>query len=676
MASTLLPTAFHVNRAEHYIAQFSDPTVTYYFYLGNPVPTQTNAIPDINDDELDSDVAVYRNMMFGKVIANTDVCLLINNYPYVSGTVYSMYDDGNPFIFDLNFYAIVNAGAFSHVWKVLDNNNGAESIVPPNIADIDATDEVYITSDGYQWKYMYSVTSDEVADFSNQNYFPLVANAAVAAVAVQGAIDVIAVDGSGEGYNNYLTGTFGIGDVRVGGSPLVYSISGNAIANATGGYYQGCLMYISSGTGVGSFSSVTGSFSNANGTFVTLAVPLAVPPQNASEYQLSPQVIIQSAGFNTANARAMALVNSVGNSIYSVEILQRGANYQFTTATVQVNAVVGVVAVANVRAIQGPPGGHGANAAYELAARNVGISVTITETEGNTIPATNDFQQIGIINTPLFNNVTFNMTFANGVPLPGEEGFVITNRLITHDSVTVQQGNTILTTAAANAHLELRIFANDTLYLESGDNTSHQIVTINAITNSTQIILNSPALWACTTTQVYVANLSSSFYLQSAAANVWIVGNVSPNIQAGDYIILANSGSYGQISTIATGGNIQSLNTFIGMFSYTGTQTSGTFTENEVVFQGPTISNATATASLFSAQANAGILNIYCTNQVGQFILGNTIQGVNSGAVANLTAAYSPAIIFGSGKPIYIENIDLVDLMANTNENFLVVVNF
>ena len=46
------------------------------------------------------------------------------------------------------------------------NNQGANSTVSPNFAEVDSNDEVYQTSDGYIWKYMYSVDTANNTKFT------------------------------------------------------------------------------------------------------------------------------------------------------------------------------------------------------------------------------------------------------------------------------------------------------------------------------------------------------------------------------------------------------------------------------------------------------------------------------------------------------------------------------
>ena len=101
-------------------------------------------------------------------------------------------------------------------------------------------------------------------------------------------------------------------------------------------------------------------------------------------------------------ANVTAQVDANG-TIYGVNILNGGSGY--TTATITANA--GTAGVnANLQAVIGPQGGWGSNAALELGATTLMISVTLTDTEANTIPTVDTYgnyftyRQISIIEQP------------------------------------------------------------------------------------------------------------------------------------------------------------------------------------------------------------------------------------------------------------------------------------
>ena len=116
-----------------------------------------------------------------------------------------------------------------------------------DIQQTSADDEYYATNDGYQWKYMFSITSANFSKFATANLVPVFANSAVTGNAVSGAIDVIGVTYRGSNYNTYLSGTFESSDVRIGGDDTLYNIANSA--SSSNNFYTGSYIYLTGGTG-------------------------------------------------------------------------------------------------------------------------------------------------------------------------------------------------------------------------------------------------------------------------------------------------------------------------------------------------------------------------------------------------------------------------------------------
>jgi Bacteriophage T4, Gp8. len=336
------------NQKIHTIRQFTESinevaNSVYYLFTCDHVDDLSTV--DINDCGNQTD-QVYANMLFGKRISATDVVPLINKYEYQSNTVYSMYDDTDIALANEQFYVMVDEGSFLHVYKCLDNNNDSPSTIQPTFAHIaGANSDYYKTSDGYIWKYMYTFDSAQDAKFSTENFIPVIANTTVSAAAVSTQIDVVKVTGEGRKYDNYLIGTFGSQDISYGGNAQVFQIA-NSVAKNSNGFYTDCVMYLSVGSGAGQFKTIQNYVSNNSGKFVILndRFDPADPPTNGTEYQIYPQVKFKSSGHVVINAVARALVNALAsNSIYRVEMLNKGTGYDYsTTATVVANSVVGV----------------------------------------------------------------------------------------------------------------------------------------------------------------------------------------------------------------------------------------------------------------------------------------------------------------------------------------------
>ena len=277
ITSTLLvPGNFKIDVGSIYKQTFANTNNDYYLFVAEHVDRSTDGIVAPVDTIEQMQINVYHNMIMGKRITSADTSFLIKNNPYQSNAVYTMYDDltvgptdADDDISDQNF-CIVNASSNYHVFKCLDNNMGAYSTVEPDFSHISGSNTaVYQTSDGYRWKYMYSVSSAQKTKFATSKYFPIIANTEVEDSAVAGAIDIIKIETTGLRYDNYFNGTLSTEAIRIDGNNLIYAVV-NSISSSVNGFYTDCLLYLSSGTGSGQYKTITNYFANSTGKFIVV----------------------------------------------------------------------------------------------------------------------------------------------------------------------------------------------------------------------------------------------------------------------------------------------------------------------------------------------------------------------------------------------------------------------
>lgn len=671
--TVLVPSALKSHAAAQLIESITEAANTsYYLFVGDHDDHANNEVQTANGAIKSSVIDVYRNMVCGKRITSSDVLPMVRNISYTSNTYYDMYDDSDPLLSEKNFYAIVNASSYYHVYKCLDNNGNTRSTATPTFADISGSNStLYQTSDGFRWKYLYSVSDTTKNKFATTEFFPIVANSTVTDAAVGGTIDIIKVEDGGARYDNYITGTLSASDIRINGNTTLYGIS-NSTASSVNGFYTGCLLYLSGGTGSGQYKEITDYFSNANGNFMVVNSAFTTAPVNGTEFEIYPTVRIVGDGTQTTNAVARALTNaSSTNSVYRVEMLSRGAGYQYATATVVANSLVGVTENASVRPIYSPIGGHGSNIEDELFSTHATISVKLSNNESNTIPAINQIQQVGIIKDPIFVNTKFTLANTHGSFTSGE-------RVYKFKPVRVATNATINTTSgkisSSLADFSNQFVAGERIYVMSSNGTSHQLSTINNVVNSTTLYLVSNGFFACTETFVYSPNVSATAFVSNihSSSNITF-SNVSGIFVSGDRLIGNNSGAESTINVVSRSGVTKGFDTFVQMHKYIGTYVSGTMTLNETVYQG---NLATSNATLHSAVNVGGTITVYTSNQVGTFSNTGTMTGNTSGAVIQLSENYGPELAFGSGDVIYLENLSPITRSNTTSQTFKVLVEF
>jgi hypothetical protein len=203
----------------------------------------------------------------------------------------------------------------------------------------------------YIWKYMYSVTTDDVLKFVSTDFIPIAEKTNTSRLATEAA----AVDGS-----------------------IEVTLVTNAGANLPNGTMYAPVI----GDGTGAIVQII-----VSGGIITKAVMQA-----------------KGSGYTYGT---VPLVNGTGSGATAYGL--------FTSATLTTGAVTGVNSTTRgtVEPIISPQGGHGSNMEQELNAKRVMLNVRLTYDEGSgDFPVDNDFRRIGIIKDPLINGTT-NLATAN-----------------------------------------------------------------------------------------------------------------------------------------------------------------------------------------------------------------------------------------------------------------------
>ena len=250
--AAIVTNKFRINNAEQFVESFSETAATtYYLFIGrahswatdvdaqgNSIVEGTDASPPTPNDDITSEFYNYDDMLGAKIITSSDVSHCIPRRNWTTGTTYDMYEhnigsgnaaaSGATNIFDSS-YVVMNS-AFA-VYKVIENDGATASTVEPT----STSNSIFETSDGYRWKYMYSLTSAETLNFMSTDFIHVSTDSTVSAAAVDGALDTILVVAGGSSFNTSSGTTISAIPIRGDGSSGVASvvISSGAIASAT-----------------------------------------------------------------------------------------------------------------------------------------------------------------------------------------------------------------------------------------------------------------------------------------------------------------------------------------------------------------------------------------------------------------------------------------------------------
>ena len=186
--SAIVTDQFRILNASSFIDSVNDSSNSYYVFVGLANPTASgfgrNANWDTNTPN-PTDNTDYLNhykstILFGKKITSANIRRVIRKISWTSGQRYEMYRPDYSSInlspitkslrlYDANYY-VMNSDY--RVYICIDNGstgintNGNASQIEPTFTDLEPSK----SSDGYVWKYLYTVSPSDVIKFDSTEY--------------------------------------------------------------------------------------------------------------------------------------------------------------------------------------------------------------------------------------------------------------------------------------------------------------------------------------------------------------------------------------------------------------------------------------------------------------------------------------------------------------------------
>jgi len=219
----IITDKFRIHNSEQFHEAFSESSGnTMYLGIGRPQAFATSTRGDSRTNNEGTDTAPitpadninsqhfpYDDMLAAKKITSSDITFAIPRRNWTTGTVYDVYrhdygeyatgtttaitsNSGASTLHDATFYVLTSA---RNVYKCLDNNSNAASTVEPTGTDV----TILETADGYRWKYMYTLSASQQANFLSTDFMAVSTNSTVSSAAVDGAINVCKIKTAGSG---------------------------------------------------------------------------------------------------------------------------------------------------------------------------------------------------------------------------------------------------------------------------------------------------------------------------------------------------------------------------------------------------------------------------------------------------------------------------------------------
>ena len=414
-----------------------------YWFLGlaksDPwVDSVGNAIdntPPTNIDSVESQVNFKRNMLFSKRIFPTDVSLAVRRVDWEANQIYTQYDDDVDLFNDINpanFYVLVEK---RRVYKCISNNSASPSTVAPTHTDTSTRQ----LSDGYRWKFLYTITEDNDENFLLDDFMPVeyindIPNNAtkllqwdVQQAAVDGSIEHVEVESVGATFARGilpgdLTNVFSTG---ISAGSLTGFISSTALDFATPNAIVNYAIKVDTGPGEGQQRRITQSSATEKGTAGNPILQITVDrpydtevSANSSTFSISPSILVRGDGssnnntLNTTNNHAeFVAVLDENRRLSSITVQDAGKNYSHIKLDVLPADPLGDNTNQNAlaRAVVSPEGGHGSNAPLELGASKIIVRKSFVSNESSEAVVDNDFRQFGLIRNPELSNRRFKL---------------------------------------------------------------------------------------------------------------------------------------------------------------------------------------------------------------------------------------------------------------------------
>ena len=236
----IITDQYRILNAETFVDSFVGIGTTgnnnYYTFLGHPNPKNIdvknygasdwgNPVPN-PVDAFDQENFYYDSMLFLKKVTSNDVRRVIPRLDWQTGTIYEMYRNNysstnltpqtksttlygsNYFVLnsEFNLYLCINNGSNP------DNPNGQKSLFEPTHTNT-VPQEAGNGSDGYLWKFLYTISPSDIVKFVTTTYIPLpkewgdTTTSNVKDAAIDGKVETVVIKNGGSGYSIDDNGT-------------------------------------------------------------------------------------------------------------------------------------------------------------------------------------------------------------------------------------------------------------------------------------------------------------------------------------------------------------------------------------------------------------------------------------------------------------------------------------
>ena len=203
-------------------AEIESDENTFYITTSRVRPWSGDSVPDVEKSYAGQDIDYWFTLLGGELVEEKDVSMMARVERWRTGRKWKHYDHRRGF--SENFAGEDMEMGGDAVWSVEGDrvsvfrciHNGAvgsgnNAVVPysterPLRSHTRPDDGMYVTSDGYQWKFLYDMSLIGFEGKRVGDWIPVQKDNAVASSAVSGSLDAITVDSPGLIYDQIVYG--------------------------------------------------------------------------------------------------------------------------------------------------------------------------------------------------------------------------------------------------------------------------------------------------------------------------------------------------------------------------------------------------------------------------------------------------------------------------------------
>lgn len=192
----LVTKQFKISNSKSFIEQFSDSRGnSLYMFLAKPSAWNVSSdIPSSPTDTIQDYSKIWDEIIALKKVLPTNLVNVTRRINWIQNKVYTEYDHEDLNLLNKEFFVLNRE---LDVYKCISNNNNSPSEVEPTGKSLN----IFTTSDGYRWKYLYSISNSDRLKFLTDNWMPVRKNDDVALVAKDGGIENIKLYSGGFNYS-------------------------------------------------------------------------------------------------------------------------------------------------------------------------------------------------------------------------------------------------------------------------------------------------------------------------------------------------------------------------------------------------------------------------------------------------------------------------------------------